>query len=112
MLASFAPFTILWYVSFANSRRHFFNTLIFATVSVAAQRLLKRFHQPLIDKSRRHRKLLHCWIFIYGFVGIQMGWLSRPFIGNPEAATTFFRDETWKNAYIKLIEIFKAFIDF
>ena len=113
VLASFAPFTILWYVSFANYRGAIlFNTLMFATASVAAQRLLKRFYQPLIDKDPRHRKLLRCWIFIYGFVGIQMGWLLRPFIGNPEAATTFFRDETWGNAYIKLIEIFKAFIGF
>jgi hypothetical protein len=31
------------------------------------------------------------WMFIYALVGMQMGWLLRPFIGRPELAFTLFR---------------------
>jgi hypothetical protein len=36
---------------------------------------------------------------IYIFVGIQMGWVLRPFIGSPHAPVEFFRRESWGNAY-------------
>jgi len=31
------------------------------------------------------------WVIIYGLVGAQMGWLLRPFIGNPWQEFTWFR---------------------
>jgi hypothetical protein len=31
------------------------------------------------------------WVIIYALVGAQMAWLLRPFIGNPDAAFTWFR---------------------
>ena len=30
--------------------------------------------------------MLRTWIVIYVFVGIQMGWVPRPFIGDPKSA--------------------------
>jgi hypothetical protein len=41
---------------------------------------------------------------IYAFVGIQMGWVLRPFIGQPGVPTTFFRPGAWGNAYVELWE--------
>ncbi|MFO0896435.1 MAG: hypothetical protein U0836_03300 [Pirellulales bacterium] len=32
-----------------------------------------------------------CWIFLFGLVGAQLGWLLRPFIGNPDQPFTWFR---------------------
>jgi hypothetical protein len=32
-----------------------------------------------------------CWMVVYGFVGMQMSWLLRPFIGHPERAFALFR---------------------
>jgi hypothetical protein len=37
---------------------------------------------------------------LYIFVGIQMGWVLRPFIGDPMEPVQFFRDEAWDNAYV------------
>ena len=49
--------------------------------------------EHLVDHgARRARLIFTAWILIYGIVGMQMGWVMRPFIGNPEAPTVFFRD--------------------
>lgn len=106
ILASLSPLTILWYVSFDNYRiAILFNTLMFATASVSAQLVLKQFYRPLIEKNLMHLRLLKVWITIYGFIGIQMGWTLRPFIGHPNSPTQFFREEAWGNAYLQLYRI-------
>ena len=43
--------------------------------------------------------MLWLWMLLYAFVGIQMGWMLRPFIGSPALAVTFFRPEPFSNAY-------------
>jgi len=43
--------------------------------------------------------MLRAWLVIYVFVGIQMGWVFRPFIGDPSAPVQFFRKGSWSNAY-------------
>jgi hypothetical protein len=59
----------------------------------------------LIARSKRHRTMLRVWLLIYAFVGIQMGWVLRPFIGHPDAPVQFFRYRAWGNAYIEVIHI-------
>lgn len=101
ILASFAPFTAFWYASSADyDSAVLFNALMFGLASLAAQGLLRRRYQPLIARNRRHRTLVRAWVVIYAFVGIQMGWLLRPFIGAPNQPVQFFRSGTWDNAYI------------
>jgi hypothetical protein len=56
-------------------------------------------YRPLIEINPRHRLLFRVWLVLYIFVGIQMAWVLRPFVGNPFAPTTFFREESWGNAY-------------
>jgi hypothetical protein len=100
ILASFAPFTVLFYVSFDGYEPAIlFNALMFGGASLSAQVLLKRFYAPLIRRDRRHRVLLRAWVFIYAFVGIQLGWTLRPFIGDPAKPPTFFREKAFTNAY-------------
>ncbi len=111
ILASFAPFTILWYVSFLNYRGAIlFNTLMFGAASFTAQWLLRQFYHPLIQRDPRHRLLLRAWLLIYAFVGIQMAWILRPFIGSPDLPTHFFRQDAWGNAYVRLAHIIWAFL--
>jgi hypothetical protein len=106
VLASLAPVTVVWYASTkAYQPAILFNAVMFTVASVAAQVLLRRLYRPLIAKDGRHKILLRCWLGIYAFVGIQMGWLLRPFIGHPRQATTFFRDESWGNAYVEVFYI-------
>lgn len=37
------------------------------------------------------RKVFGCWIFVFGLVGAQMGWVLRPFIGSPNQPFQWFR---------------------
>lgn len=100
VLASLAPFTALWYISVPDYELAIlFNGGMFAIASISAQGLLRRFYRPLIIRHPRHRLLLRAWLLIYVLVGIQMGWLLRPFIGSPEAPIQFFRPQSWGNAY-------------
>ena len=40
----------------------------------------------------RHTRLVFgCWVFVFALVGAQMGWVLRPFIGNPDLPFTWFR---------------------
>jgi len=111
ILASFAPFTVVWYASCSDYQGAIlFNTLMFGCASIVAQWLLRRFYEPLIRRSARHRVLLRAWLVIYAFVGIQMAWVLRPFIGYPDAPTQFFRQDAWGNAYVSLAHILWTFL--
>lgn len=101
ILASFAPFTAFWYASSADyDSAILFNALMFGLASLGAQGMLRRGYRPLIARNPRHRVLLRAWVVIYAFVGIQMGWLLRPFIGSPNQPVQFFRAGAWDNAYV------------
>lgn len=106
VLACLAPFTAVWYLS---SKDYFeattFNGIMFAIASFAAQSVLRRRYAPLVARNTRHRTMLLFWIVLYIFVGIQMGWTLRPFVGDPTVAPTFFRKDTWGNAYLKVAEV-------
>ena len=103
VLASLGPFTLLFYASTTNyDAAILFNAAMFALASLAGQRLLSRFYAPLIARDSRHRKMVRVWILLYAFVGIQMGWILRPFIGDPDKPTTFFRQGAWGNAYVEV----------
>jgi hypothetical protein len=106
ILASFSPFTATWYLSNDDyASAVLFNAVMFGLASLAAQVLLRRFYRPLIEKDARHRVLLRLWLVVYAFVGVQMGWLLRPFIGRPDIPTRFFREDAWGNAYIRVWEM-------
>jgi hypothetical protein len=105
VLASLAPVTILAYLSLTDYQvAKGFNGVVFAAASLGGQGLLRRYYQPLIRRSPRHRTMLGFWFVLYVFVAIQMAWVLRPFIGNPALPVTFFREEQWGNAYVEVLE--------
>ncbi len=100
ILASLASLTVVWYVSFDDyNAAILFNGVMFGGATVLAQGLLRRCYRNLISRNPRHRWMLRAWLIVYAFVGIQMGWVLRPFIGAPGAGPTFFRTGAWGNAY-------------
>jgi hypothetical protein len=106
VLAALAPFTAFWYVSCANYNiALLFNAGMFTVASFSGQWMLRRSYRPLLARNPRHRTLLRAWLVIYAFVGIQMAWVLRPFIGNPYSPTRFFRADAWGNAYVELVRI-------
>ena len=111
ILLSLAPLTAFWYASSDNYRSAIlFNALMFAVASVGAQALLRRSYRPLIERDPRHRWLLRSWIVLYAFVGIQMGWTLRPFIGSPDEPVRFFRGGPLENAYVIVARMIWEFI--
>ncbi len=105
-LLSLAPLTALWYVSTTDYQSAIlFNGLMFGISSLSAQVVLRRLYRPLIAKSPKHRVLLRAWLGVYAFVGIQMGWILRPFIGAPNRPVQFFRPDSWGNAYEQVLRI-------
>jgi hypothetical protein len=101
ILACLAPYTLLWYaLTLDYHEALLFNAAMFAAASLSAQWVLRRSYGPLIARNSRHRVLLRVWICLYAFVGIQMGWVLRPFIGQPGRPATFFREGAWGNAYV------------
>ncbi|MBC7783943.1 MAG: hypothetical protein H7144_08885 [Burkholderiales bacterium] len=100
-LLSLSPLTLFWYVSVTDyNLAILFNGLMFALASLGAQRPLRVRYAPLIRRNRRHGSMLKLWLVAYAFVGIQMGWVLRPFIGRLGMPAQFFRDEKWDNAYV------------
>ncbi|NQU23983.1 MAG: hypothetical protein HQ567_22095 [Candidatus Nealsonbacteria bacterium] len=109
VLASLAPLTAVWYASsgsYAAALR--FNLLMFAVASLGAQVLLRGYYRPLIRRNRRHRWMLWTWLVIYAFVGVQMAWTLRPFVGDPNADVQFFRREAWGNAYVVVADLIRG----
>ncbi len=112
VLASLAPLTVVWYLSSGDYQLALlFNALMFGVASVAAQVAVRRYYGPLIRRSRRHRQLLRVWFLLYVFVGIQMAWVLRPFIGNPKLPVAFFRSEAWGNAYVVVAQLLVHAVD-
>ncbi|MEI8373734.1 MAG: hypothetical protein WCJ35_12980 [Planctomycetota bacterium] len=107
VLASCVPLTLFWYASFGDySAAVLFNGLIFAVASFTGQHLLRGFYRPLILRNPRHGPLLWTWLGLYVFIGIQMGWIMRPFIGSPNAPVEFFRTGgDWENAYMVVVRL-------
>ena len=115
ILLSFLPLTLFFYVSLTNSPSSYsaavlFNAAMFAAASISAQILLKGYYENLVAKNVRHRWMMRIWIFLYAFVGIQAAYVLRPFIGNPNQPTTFFRKESFENAYVKVWELVSKLI--
>ena len=106
ILVSLAPITAFWYASSSNYRLAIlFNVLMFSLASLGAQAILHRGYGPLIAQDPRHRWLLRTWIFLYAFVGIQLGWNLRPFVGSPDEPVRFFREGPWENAYLAVAQV-------
>jgi len=100
VLASLAPVTLVWYVSSQHYEAAIlFNGLMFGIAALGGQRALRRAYEPLISADPRHRTMLRLWLITYAFVGVQMGWVLRPFIGAPQHPPSLFREGAWDNAY-------------
>jgi hypothetical protein len=110
VLASLAPVTGFFYLCTDNyDAALLFNGLMFAVASVTAQVIVRRYYTPLIRRNPRHRVMLYVWFFFYVFVGIQMAWVLRPFVGAPNWPVTFFREDAWGNAYEVIARLFAGF---
>ena len=106
LLASLAPLTLGWNItSFNYPMTILFNGAMFALATGGGQILLRRHYRELLERDPRHLILLRIWGLQYGFVGVQLGWNLRPFIGIIGHPVSFFRADTWGNAYVFLFQM-------
>jgi hypothetical protein len=109
VLASFGPITAFFTYS---TRSHPFmqvlNVALFAVAGLIgviylARNLGARDVEARPGSKRAAAAVLRLWFVIYAAVGLQMGWLLRPFIGSPSAPPAFLR-ETQGNVLEGLLE--------
>ena len=107
VLASLAPFIAFLYASnLGYDASKIANGVMFGVAAICGQVVLRRLFADLIANDRRHLYLLRGWLVMYAFIGVQMAWVLRPFVGNPAMTPTFFRQGAWGNAYEELARAF------
>jgi hypothetical protein len=109
-LASLAPLVIVAYAhGITHGRAQLASALNFLLATGMSQVVLVRHYRALIDedppRGPRHRVMLWVWVVMYAFVGIQLGWILRPYIGVPGLPVQFFREDAFSNAYVYFLRL-------
>ncbi len=109
MLFGFAPVTLFFRLSINDF--NFFRLLNIVVLSLTGVIGIKFFYRSMMsliaqeDKSSPNRhKLITAWLFLYGFVGSQLGWTLRPFFSSPNSPFALFR-EIESNFYVEVVQI-------
>ncbi len=106
VLSALAPITFLFNVSTDfYAFMILWNGVAFAVASLAGQVVMRRIYRPLVAGNPRHQLLYRVWLGLYIFVGIEMAWVLRPFVGAPGMPVQFFRHGAWGNAYTEVIRL-------
>ena len=119
LLLSFAPITFFFMLT--TSGYQFFkllNVLFFVIAGSLGMVFLSQGMQVVSTSDKQEgvkmrRLLLYVWIVLYAFVGSQMAWTLRPFIGYPDAKFELVRElggNFYSNILISLGEVLGFFI--
>jgi hypothetical protein len=114
LLLSFAPITFFFMLT--TSGYQFFkllNVLFFVIAGSLGMVFLSQGMQVVSTSDKQEgvkmrRLLLYVWIVLYAFVGSQMAWTLRPFIGYPDAKFELVRElggNFYSNILISLGEV-------
>jgi hypothetical protein len=88
ILLSFAPI-VMFFVLTTNNYQFFklLNVMVFTIAGLVGVRFLGQGMQTVSgavqEGGRARRNIVRLWILVYAFVGSQMAWTLRPFIGAP-----------------------------
>ena len=114
MLFGFAPVTLFFRLSINDY--NFFRLLNIVVLSLTGVIGVKFFYRAMIsliekeeESSPNRRKLITGWLFLYGFVGSQLGWTLRPFFSSPNSPFALFR-EIESNFYVEVVKIIGALL--
>ena len=111
MLFGLAPVTLFFRLSIDDYWFFLLLNIIFlGFTGVVGIKFFYSSMMNLIDKEKlgqavkNRYKLITGWLFLFGFVGSQLAWTLRPFVGTPEEPFALFR-EIESNFYIQVIYI-------
>ena len=118
LLLSFAPITLFFLLT--TSQYQFFkllNVAIFGVSGVMGVVFLSQGMRIVADNGNTgessRRWVLRLWMFLYAFVGSQLAWTIRPFIGAPSIQFELFRQlggNFYTNIFASIGEILGFFI--
>ncbi|MDX2046478.1 MAG: hypothetical protein SFU87_06810 [Chitinophagaceae bacterium] len=108
ILVAFAPIVLFFQLS--NSPYSFLQLLhffVFIFAGIWSMRTVVETLKMACEKKNIYPKIgltiFRLWVFILAFVGIQLSWNLRPFIGTREMPFEIFRASTQTNIYATLI---------
>jgi len=117
ILLSFSPIVVFFLLT--TSQYQFFklvNVGVFAVAGVIGVRFLAQGMRIVSaggdDGVKARRNVLWLWILVYAFVGSQMAWTLRPFIGAPSLEFELFRQlggNFYANVFASIGEILGFF---
>ncbi len=112
LLGAFAPISFVFNVRSRPGDYAFlqlFHVSVFAVAGVFGGLAMYRALCLVCEKSdiypRTGLRLLKVWILVFGFVGIQVAWSLRPFVGDPVLPPEGLRDEQYETVYTHLIRL-------
>ena len=108
IMLAFAPIVVFFQLTGDN---YYFLQLLHVAVfifsGIFGMRLVVEALKHACEESNVYPKLgvtiFRIWMFIFAFVGIQLAWNMRPFLGSPHLDFELFRDETQGNFYSTLL---------
>lgn len=108
LLFSFAPITLFFLISTTNYQfLILLNVAIFTLTGWIGVSSLYQGANCILEQdtegSDTRRKILQAWLFLYAFVGCQLGWTLRPFFGTPDSPFSLFREREG-NFYVSVFQ--------
>ncbi len=102
LLLSFAPITLFFILTVINHYQFFKLLNVFFFIIAGSMgafflsqgmEVVSALANPHVQegKTNTHRLVFYLWIVVYIFVGSQMAWTLRPFVGYPNAPFELFR---------------------
>lgn len=116
ILLAFSPISLFFI--FTTSQYQFFkllNVVIFAIAGLAGTGFLRQGMKIVgsdAEGSGSRRRIVWLWIILYAFVGSQMAWTLRPFVGAPSMPFELFRQlggNFYANIFASLGEVLGFF---
>ncbi|BAY07277.1 actin-binding WH2 domain-containing protein [Calothrix sp. NIES-2098] len=117
LLFSLAPVTLFFMITAPNSYQFFklLNVLIFGITGIFGIKFLYEGMQLLSKQDDVGKKtrttILRSWLFLYAFVGVQLGWFLRPFFGAPSSKFELFRAVSG-NFYLDIVAAISEILGF
>lgn len=116
LLLSFAPITLFFLLT--TSQYQFFKLLNVGIFTIAGSMGILFLSQGMrivagvgTEGEDSRRIVLYAWMFLYAFVGSQLAWTIRPFIGAPSIPFELFR-QLGGNFYTNIIVSFGEILGF
>ncbi|MBW4685988.1 actin-binding WH2 domain-containing protein [Nostoc sp. B(2019)] len=116
LLFSFAPITLFFLITTNNYQfLILLNVFLFAITGFIGISSLYHATSLVLEQenegSNTRQKILQFWLFLYAFVGSQLGWTLRPFFGTPDSVFQLFREREG-NFYLSVIQAISYLLGF